>query len=381
MRPRRKQAGGSLDSLLDTMTNVVGILVIVLVVTQLGVRDAVNRISYSDAVDPEVLAAKQQEADAAERERKEKELLRDSTRQKDQQEVRGKLGKIHLELTNLEADLVGLKTSRQTKEADAKAAEEDAQKLLDEQEKAVQALKRQIAAAEAVVAKLEAQLEDTPQREVRPPEIVQLPNPRSAPEGAQPITFYCRKGRIAFLDAAEAQNRAVRWTMLKIAQRRLGNPAKGVECEKLFADFNRERFRDRQYNFDWKLEARGRYPYLVYIERENFGETADEIKQPRSDFRELIARFNPRAHYVQFLVWSDSFDEYMAARQIVSEAGFPAGWQPQTRQDEYRERLQSNLRCGPPPPPKPQPVPKPGEKPPPKPAPQPPRQFPDDVID
>ena len=43
---------GGLDSLLDTMTNVVGILVIVLVVTQLGVSDAVQRISESEQVDP-----------------------------------------------------------------------------------------------------------------------------------------------------------------------------------------------------------------------------------------------------------------------------------------------------------------------------------------
>ncbi len=44
-RRRRKDSGASLDSLLDTMTNVVGILVIVLIVTQLGVGDAVKRIS------------------------------------------------------------------------------------------------------------------------------------------------------------------------------------------------------------------------------------------------------------------------------------------------------------------------------------------------
>ena len=45
---RRKNGNddeGAMDSLLDTMTNVVGILVIVLVVTQLGVGDAVSRIT------------------------------------------------------------------------------------------------------------------------------------------------------------------------------------------------------------------------------------------------------------------------------------------------------------------------------------------------
>ena len=46
MRRRRDQSiQASLDSLLDTMTNVVGILVIILVLTILGVDEAVSRIS------------------------------------------------------------------------------------------------------------------------------------------------------------------------------------------------------------------------------------------------------------------------------------------------------------------------------------------------
>ena len=40
--------GDGLDSLLDTMTNVVGILVMVLIATQLGVKDAVDRIAQSE---------------------------------------------------------------------------------------------------------------------------------------------------------------------------------------------------------------------------------------------------------------------------------------------------------------------------------------------
>ena len=47
MKIRRQQPDddGGLDSLLDTMTNVVGILVLVLIVTQLGVSDKVASIT------------------------------------------------------------------------------------------------------------------------------------------------------------------------------------------------------------------------------------------------------------------------------------------------------------------------------------------------
>ena len=48
---------GGLDSLLDTMTNVVGILVMVLIAAQLGVKDAVGRIAESDVVDPVAVEA------------------------------------------------------------------------------------------------------------------------------------------------------------------------------------------------------------------------------------------------------------------------------------------------------------------------------------
>ena len=55
-RPRGgRDEGDGLDSLLDTMTNVVGILVLVLIATQLGVKDAVQRIADSEIVDPEAL--------------------------------------------------------------------------------------------------------------------------------------------------------------------------------------------------------------------------------------------------------------------------------------------------------------------------------------
>ena len=53
--PRIENDDDGLGSLLDTMTNVVGILVLVLIATQLGVKDAVDRISESDLVTPEAL--------------------------------------------------------------------------------------------------------------------------------------------------------------------------------------------------------------------------------------------------------------------------------------------------------------------------------------
>ena len=65
MRRRKSSSQGSLDSLLDTMTNVVGILVILLTVTQLGVGDAVQRIrgDIAEVSIEDLESAKQKVAD------------------------------------------------------------------------------------------------------------------------------------------------------------------------------------------------------------------------------------------------------------------------------------------------------------------------------
>ena len=57
MKPTRgaDEDDGGLDSLLDTMTNVVGILVLVLIVTQMSVADVVTRITSKNQIDEQAV--------------------------------------------------------------------------------------------------------------------------------------------------------------------------------------------------------------------------------------------------------------------------------------------------------------------------------------
>ena len=57
MKPTRgvDEDDGGLDSLLDTMTNVVGILVLVLIVTQMSVADVVTRITSENQIDEQAV--------------------------------------------------------------------------------------------------------------------------------------------------------------------------------------------------------------------------------------------------------------------------------------------------------------------------------------
>ena len=91
---RRRSGGGDedggLDSLLDTMTNVVGILVLVLIVTQLSVQDVVETVLEENQVDVQQIeeAKKQLEEKKKEVEDLERILVApediDSERQKEE---------------------------------------------------------------------------------------------------------------------------------------------------------------------------------------------------------------------------------------------------------------------------------------------------------
>ena len=65
MKPTRgaDEDDGGLDSLLDTMTNVVGILVLVLIVTQMSVAEVVTRITTENQIDEKAVEQLNQELD------------------------------------------------------------------------------------------------------------------------------------------------------------------------------------------------------------------------------------------------------------------------------------------------------------------------------
>ena len=380
-RRRRSGAQGSLDSLLDTMTNVVGILVILLVVTQLGVREAVDRISSTESVDPDELAAAEETAQKLASQRTELEQQLAALSSDDPMAGQRELNRVEQLIAQQAAInrdvrevLAGELAERQKKIDEQSAASKE---LLEKFEKEIADLEAQFAQNAEDIAALKAKLASTPVTAPPPAKVVHLPNPRPAPKEALPLTFMCREGRVYFVNIDAHQTRAVRWTDAEIARRKLdANPKKGVDCVPLFASFNRQSFRDRDVQL--VLEISGRLPYLVFQRREHGGETLEEIREARSYFQRGLKQLNPERYYLQFLVWNDSFETYLEARRMGSEVGLLAGWQPMTTTDEYKVRLASKLRHGPPPPPQPKP---PVQPPKPNPQPQPPRPIPMDVID
>ena len=385
MRRPRKQSGASLDSLLDTMTNVVGILVILLTVTQLGVQEAVKRISTTASVDPEELRRAEEERAAlvALEALLRKQLAALDTKGLDSEKARKELGRLLPLLYGARHDVDVLEELQEDRKREVEAAirklVEEARKTLKEQEEKEKALIAKVNAADQQVAGLRAKLAETPEQGPLPAKVVNLPNPRSAPEGSQPLTILCREGRILLVDVDGLRDRAQRRTNHIVHPRLDRNPAKGIDGAILVEEFKKDnKIRDRY--FELQMEIRGRLPYLVFKRRPGAGETTEFLKDSSSRYQQRIRRIDPKAFYLQYLVWPDSFETYLEARKIAAKRGLPAGWIAQGGTAEYTIPLGGKLRVGPPPPPpKPAPKPKPGEKPPP-PRPK-PKPVPKDTID
>ena len=388
MRRPKKQSGASLDSLLDTMTNVVGILVILLTVTQLGVDDAVRRIAASDSVKPEVLEeARAQLLELQKLRVKVARRLKALAAEEDldaELELRKLLRQIADEEANIAVLLKG-QEKLETDELELRRLQENAQRLLEEQKKEADELLAISTRHQEELAKLKAQLARA-STGVRPTDtVINLPNPRAAPEGTTPIIIICREGRIMFVDVDILREKAQRRATYIVTRRKLGrDPAAGINAKVLTGEFNSEPIEDRY--FQVKMTVAGRIPKLVFNRVENGGDTTEQLSSASSQFQRRIKRVDIRKHYVRFLVWPDSFETYLEARKICSKRNLMAGWQAQTSSAEYTVNLDGPIRVGPPPPPKPKPKPKPvspdDEKPKPKPKPKPrPRPAPVDVID
>jgi len=372
MRRRLKESGGSLDSLLDTMTNVVGILVIMLVVTQLGVSEAVKEISKENPVDPVELEKAQRQADLAraERERLGRELALDQA--DDPAEFKKELGRLKKKIENTQSDL---NNELDVDKREAAIAAQSLKKLREDYEKQVEELRKKEEELQAKLnellerlASLKALLADTPQPVVAKAQTVVLPNPRAAPEGAQPLYFLCRGDRLTFVNVQEAQRRVQLFSNAMITRGRLDrDPKKGIDCSKIAESLKRARMVEG--DFYLRLDSPTRYPYIVFERKPNHGESVEGIQQSSSEFQQGLRRVDPKRYYLRFDVWPDGYDTYLVARRIATEQGLLAGWQPTGMSGEYRVRLAGKLRCGPPPPPRPKPPP--GQQPPKPPPPRP----------
>ncbi len=365
---------GGLDSLLDTMTNVVGILVLVLIVTQISVADVVTRITAENQIDDETLVelteqlvSKKEEQDELQRvlvdpldidpEKQRRELeLKQELLERRQKELAKKRQEKNSYAVKIEEDRAKAETNRRMIE-DTQAMREKLQAELE------RSLERK--------AELQAKLESTPNTPAPADIEVSIPNPRPAPPGAKQLVLICANEQLYplrlddFRERAEAQARRI------IARFKLDrDPSKGIDPTRFTEYWQRLTDKDEFFDVEYFVAA-NRFPRLRFTPRPGDGAGEKEVANPRSRIRSprLLGAIDPEKMYARFFVLPDSFGVYVTARRFFTESGVLAGWEPQSDDWRYQTGVPGGIELGPPRPKKPTPPPDPNAKPKPKPKP------------
>lgn len=363
--------GGGLDSLLDTMTNVVGILVMILIATQLGVKDAVSRISKTEAVKEEDIKNAQEKLLLTKIQRDAIQLQLADLKPADESEIKVKLANLRRQRdqtrTNLnqEQQLVNqyaIKIEQDTKKADA--AKKKTKELADSKalkKKLQESLKKDLEDE----ARLKALLDDTPVQKAPPSKVVTLPDPRPAPPGLSQVTFLCAYNKVYLVYPDDLRDQIRKKAEFLVNRNRLyGGPAVGVNQERFMKEYNKKNRLIRGKLFDVELYASDIYPRLKFIPKKNKGATIREVINPRSNFQKMLNSINKQKYYARYIVLPDSYEVYLAARAVSKQKRLLAGWDPQAETWQYTTSLGGKILFGPkPPPPKPNPNPAPPAKP------------------
>ena len=301
MRRRKKDIDMNLDSLLDTMTNVVGILVILLAVTQLGVGEAIKQVVGGG----ETAEVTYEEVD--EETKKLEELQIKLNELKEQYD----LDKINLEQMQRDINKYRQiltefdKLSPSIKSTDFSNLEDEVKRLrerLGELNKEIARLDKDVREKESRIA--QKYPEGPKILDVNVPVLTPVSEVSRGQERLEPVCFICRNGRIYPFDRSGILNRANE--ELKKIQKSKTATLQNIQT------YFREKDCGNQYFSLIVTNERN----LMVMPRPNQGETIQQLKEPNSTYMSELKALHPKGHIVEFHVWSDSFDVYVAAREI-----------------------------------------------------------------
>ena len=327
--------GANMDSLLDALTNVVGILVIVLVAVQLSSQEAAQRMEEMIAqIDPAEQERIKQAAKDSEEKLEEMKLALQEESEKDEVDP-DKL------LAMLQDDIAAAELKAKKDLLAAEAAEKEA----EEKKLAAEELRRSLMAQLATLeekekeftvskADLLAKLENMPTLNAPPPKEVRPPTPKDIPRNKdgnallQERKVLVSNGKvIPFVDPGKQMETAIKNRLKMIIDKNKINVGEGnyisneAQAMKLIDEFNKDPAKNKY--FDLKLVRAGRQIRVEIVPTEECGEEPE--KAVRGIFGTVLRNMQGK-WYLRYLVEPDSFETYMAMRKVTDSSGFYAGW-------------------------------------------------------
>jgi hypothetical protein len=318
---RRRSQNQNFDSLLDTMANVVGILVVVMAFTQIHVGEAVRRIQEVQAP-----AIAEQNALAQMGARQETRRLDEAL------DVYAKPATDSaIAASAMIARLDRLLTEKVRGAGPKMTAREVVVARLDRQ-KVGGELESEISQLRDSERQLRIRLRDARSEFENAAHRIRLPDPRPAPLGTKKMVVFCRYGRVVHVDLEGLNRRASE--AFDVARSSSRHNA-GATISTIVRHFHNRDIGNE--SFRWRLQERGRgavYSNLEFRSQE-IGEHRQRIAEIDSRFQRGLFAADPNQRYVLFYVWSDSFSAYLRARGIAEEMGYSAGWKMRDTDEEY----------------------------------------------
>jgi hypothetical protein len=318
-RSRRRGDAQNLDSLLDTMANVTGILVVLLAVTQLSVGDAMKRLRETAAARPELTheAIELMQAEAKRIDvalaplEPQSDALLDAHRSR-----RDTLALLRSEN--------GERRKRIAAAADADPTRYHAR--IAEARRHARELENDLASARAQIGALDAELAESGLQ--AQPHEARLPDPRPPPAGATRIVYFARYGRIFRVRTDELFSSLSRG-MLEATDGRwsYGSPPPlALDRRRVVDYFEQNDLGSRALRWHVVNSGTSRFQGQLEWRSQSHGETLAELARSDSVYRRDLSLLDPHRTYFQFYVWDDSFEVYLRAREQANELGFASGW-------------------------------------------------------
>jgi hypothetical protein len=299
---RTSQIELSLDSLLDTLFNVVGMLVIILLAVQLSASETIREFTRNRQI------VNQEELDEARVKAEKLEKKLDFKRR-----IHERMQKLKQRKLQMLQDVASLRKQaedirKRNYDNIAKSREKD--ELIKEVDK----IEKQIREQENILATLMAKNSKT-DIELRVPVV------RTASKRMESKIFFCKWGKLYSFNMD---------TLTKTLNKGLRESGKDLRRLKAWMNNYDRGVENFRYSID-TIGTRGGYQLelLAAVEpRSNSGWSIDEIKKPNSKYTQMIRQLDKNKHVVRFFVLSDSYLVYLEARRIAEEHSLKAGWEP-----------------------------------------------------
>lgn len=329
MRRRRRHAGGfdtNLDSLQDTITNVIGFLVLVL---------AVVGVNIGDTAPPPPQTSGELEQQSRDIRAKAEEL-------------RARLLGLLNDITAQKADIASLEAGRNTTDeldqrmSDLLAELERSRSEISANTATVQSLEEKIRGLEHdAESKPARQTEEIPDIRVEERWDPGSNEPRPDWMDKKVLVFACRQGMVV---VPALDDSLLDQALLGGIRRATGmDPAKvkGLESwQKVRSYFDSNNIGNDAVNIRilFFQGTDGITLGYEYVFAEGLrGDRPADLRSSNSQLRRLLAdTYSPTRRWVRFSVWDDSFEAYREARLLAASLGYQVGWLPYARDERLR---------------------------------------------